>query len=214
MANQRRGLYSVGGVLGLARMSISSRISGSVLAVAALCLAAPAAHAQVAAVPYSQANWPLGFGGNLDQGASAYGDFAGLDEASRPKGWFMSTQSSDASLGLSGMGRMSAFGSFGSLQSDGMRFGYNFQNSPVSVYGGFSALKYDSGLAGQFAPSAFSGTSSGYSMQAGVEFRPAANLSVSLGASMIQMQPGRTDSDSTSRALTGESSGFDRVRAR
>src|SRR6478736_8649977 len=119
-------------------MSMSSRISGSLFVVAALCLAAPAAHAQVAAVPYSQANWPLGFGGNLGQGAGAYGDFVGLDEASRPKGWFMSTQSSDASLGLSGMGRMSAFGSFGSLQSDGMRFGYNFQNSPVSVYGGFN----------------------------------------------------------------------------
>jgi len=170
------------------------------------------AQAQSAAVPFAQANWPLGFGGGM--GANAYGDFSGLDEASRPKGWFMNTQSSDVSLGLSGMSRMSAFGSFGSLQSEGMRFGYNFQNSPVSVYGGFNALKYDSGLAGQFAPSALSGTSSGYSMQAGVEFRPAANLSLSLGASIIQMQPGRKDSDNTSNALTGESSGFDRVRAR
>ena len=124
-------------------------------------------------------------------------------------------QRSDVSLGLSGMSQMSAFGSFSSLQSEGMRFGYNFQNSPVSVYGGFNALKYDSGLGNPFAPSAaFSGTSSGYSMQAGVEFRPAANLSLSLGASFIQMQPGRTDSDINSRALTGESSGFDLVRPR
>ena len=167
-------------------------------------------------MPYSQANWPLGFGGNLDQGASAYGDFAGFDgKEGRPAGWFIGTQRSDARLGLSGMSQMPAFGSLSSLQSEGMRFGYNFQNSPVSVYGGFNALKYDSGLASQFAPSAaFTGTSSGYSMQAGVEFRPAANLSLSLGASIIQMQPGRTDNDSTSNALTGESSGFDRVRAR
>ena len=107
---------------------------------------------------------------------------------------------------------MSAFGSFGSLQSDGMRFGYNFYNSPVSVYGGFNSLKYDLGLASQFTPSALSGTSSGYSMQGGVEFRPSPNLSLSLGASFIQMQPGRKDSDDTSKALTGDSSGFDRVR--
>ena len=198
--------------LALVQMSIFWRLSGFVLIPATLCLGVPVAHAQSAAVPFAQANWPLGFGGGM--GASAYGDFSGLDEASRPKGWFMNTQSSDVSLGLSGMSRMSAFGSFGSLQSEGMRFGYNFQNSPVSVYGGFNALKYDSGLASQFAPSALSGTSSGYSMQAGVEFRPAANLSLSLGASIIQMQPGRTDSDNTSNALTGESSGFDRVRAR
>ena len=195
-------------------MSIFLRLSGSVLVFAALCLGAPLAHAQSPAVPYAQTSWPLGFGGNLAMGANGYGDFAGLDDASRPKGWFINSQSSDMRLGLSGINQMSAFGSFGSLQSDGMRFGYNFQNSPVSVYGGFNALKYDSGLASQFAPSAFSGTSSGYSMQAGVEFRPAANLSVSVGASFIQMQPGRTDSDSTSRALTGKSSGFDRVRAR
>jgi opacity protein-like surface antigen len=196
-------------------MSRFLRISGFAIAAATLYLGAPDAHAQVAAVPYSQANWPIGFGGNLGQGASAYGDFGFDGKEARPTGWFMDTQRSDVGLGLSGTSRMSAFGSFGSLQSDGMRFGYNFQNSPVSVYGGFSALKYDSGLGSQFAPSgAFSGTSTGYSMQAGVEFRPAANLSLSLGASFIQMQPGRTDSDINARALTGESSGFDLVRPR
>jgi opacity protein-like surface antigen len=201
--------------LALVQMSLFLRISGSVLVLAALCPGVPMAHAQSAAVPFAQANWPLGFGGNLAMGANAYGDFAGLDEASRPKGWFMREQSSDVRLGLSGMNQMSAFGSFGSLQSDGMRFGYNFHNSPVSVYGGFNALKYDPGLGGPFGtPSAFSGTSSGYSMQAGVEYRPAPNLSLSLGASFIQMQPGRTDSDSNAHALTGESSGFDRVRPR
>ena len=197
-------------------MSVFRRISGSLFVVAALCLGGGNAHAQVAAVPYSQANWPLGFGGDLGQGASAYGDFAGLDgKEGRPTGWFIGSQRSDMSLGLSGMSQMSAFGSFSSLQSDGMRFGYNFQNSPLSVYGGFNALKYDSGLSNPFAPSsAFSGASSGYSMQAGVEFRPAANLSLSLGASFIQMQPGRTDGDINSRVLTGESSGFDLVRPR
>jgi hypothetical protein len=196
-------------------MSIFLRISGSVFVAAALCLGVSAAHAQAAAaVPYAQANWPIGFGGNLGLGANAYGNFAGLDEASRPKGWFMREQSSDLSAGLGGVNRMSAFGSFGSTQSDGMRFGYNFHNSPVSIYGGFDSLKYNPGIANTFAPSALSGTSSGYSVQGGVEFRPAPNLSLSLGASFIQMQPGRKDSDDTSKALTGESSGFDRVRAR
>jgi hypothetical protein len=198
---------------GLVQMSIFLRISGSVFVAAALCLGVSAAHAQAAAaVPYAQANWPIGFGGNL--GASAYGNFAGLDEASRPKGWFMREQSSDLSAGLGGFNRMSAFGSFGSMQSDGMRFGYNFYNSPVSVYGGFDSVKYNPGIASTFTPSALSGTSSGYKVQGGLEFRPAPNLSLSLGASFIQMQPGRTDNDNTSNALTGESSGFDRVRAR
>ena len=199
----------------LVQMAILSGLSASVVVFAALCLGAPAVHAQAAAVPYSQANWPLGFGGSLAMGANAYGDFAGPDEASRPKGWFIGSQSSDTRLGLSGLNQMSAFGSFGSLQSDGMRFGYNFQNSPVSVYGGFNTLKYDTGLAGQFSPSgAFSGAASGYSMQAGVEFRPTSNLSLSIGAGFTQMQPGRTDSDINARALTGESSGFDLVRPR
>ena len=190
------------------------RLSGSVLVLVALCGGVAVVHAQSAAVPYAQANWPLGFGGNLGMGANAYGDFAGLDEASRPKGWFMREQSSDLRLGLSGINQMSAFGSFGSLQSDGTRFGYNFHNSPVSIYGGFDSLKYNPGIASTFTPSALSGTSSGYSVQGGVEFRPAANLSLSLGASFTQMQQGRSDSDNTSNALTSESSGFDRVRAR
>ncbi len=207
--------YNRGQILALVQMSISSRLSGFLLVLAAPCAGVPMAHAQSpAAVPFAQANWPLGFGGNLGMGASGYGDFAGLDESSRPKGWFMTSQSSETRLGLSGMNQMSAFGSFGSLQSDGMRFGYNFHNSPVSVYGGFNSLKYDSGLASQFTPSALSGTTSGYTMQGGVEFRPSPNLSLSVGASFTQMQPGRKDSDDTSKALTGESSGFDRVRAR
>ena len=70
----------------------------------ALCAGVPMAHAQsAAAVPYAQASWPLGFGGNLGMGANAYGDFAGLDEASRPKGWFMTSQSSETRLGFSSM---------------------------------------------------------------------------------------------------------------
>ena len=201
-------------------MSMILRFSGSVLAVAALCLSAQVSRAQsmanmATAVPYAQENWPIGFGGNLGMGANAYGDAANFDgTTARPSGWFMSSQSSDLSLGLSGLNRMSAFGG-GSLQSDGMRFGYNFQNSPVSVYGGFNSLKYDPGLASTFAPSALSGLSgtSGYNMQAGVEFRPTSNLSLQLGASFTQMQPGGM-AGSNAPPLTGESSGFDRVRAR
>jgi opacity protein-like surface antigen len=196
-------------------MSIFPPLAGSVLVLVTLLAGVPMAHAQsAAAVPYAQTAWPLGFGGNLGMGANAHGDFAGLDEASRPKGWFMREQSSDLRPGLSGMSRMSAFGSFGSLQSDGTRFGYNFHNSPVSIYGGFDSLKYNPGIASTFTPSALSGTLSGYSVQGGVEFRPASNLSLSLGASFTQMQQGRNDSDNSANALTGESSGFDRVRAR
>lgn len=187
------------------------RLSGFVFAV--LWLGNSLAHAQSAAVPYSMANWPLGFGGSLatGQGAAAYGDFAGFDGKEGPQpGWFIGSRSSDPGAGFNGLNRMSAFGSFGSLQSDGMRFGYNFQNSPVSIYGGFDTVKFNPGIAGSFTPPALSGASSGYSMQGGIEFRPASNLSLSLGASFTQMQQGSADTNQP--PLTGDSSGFDRVR--
>ena len=48
---------------------------------------------------------------------------------------------------MSGINQASAFGSF---YSEGMQFGYNFKNAPVTVYGGVDTLKYNSGLGGSF----------------------------------------------------------------
>jgi hypothetical protein len=98
-----------------------------------------------------------------------------------------------------------AFGNIGSLSYEGVQFGYNFKNAPVTVYAGFDTLKYNAGAGGPFAP--FDSTSGtlpgGYTARAGVEFRPASNLSLSVGVGITQQSPGLIDSDINSPLLPG-----------
>jgi opacity protein-like surface antigen len=162
---------------------------------AALCLGGRAAHAQAAPVPYWTPGWPLGFGGSLTEGqrANAYGNFAGSGGASSartnfPNGWFVGSERN--SIGLNGLRQDPAFGNSGALTTEGMQFGYNFKNAPVTFHAGFDTLKYNSGIGNPFSPfDTTSGTSSGYSAHAGIEFQPASNLSLSLGVGYTQ-QPG------------------------
>jgi opacity protein-like surface antigen len=156
------------------------------------------AHAQ--GVPYSWASgWSSGFGGNLsaDQGANANttGDSAGFANNTAGPGGFMQRYNFSSSsfvgnersaLGLSGLNQTAAFGS--SFSYDGVQVGYNFKNSPVSVFAGFDTAKYNPGLGSNpFAPfDSTSNTTPGYTARAGVEFRPTSNLSLSLGASFTQ----------------------------
>jgi len=83
-----------------------------------------------------------------------------------------------------------------------MQFGYNFKNSelPVTIYGGFDTLKYN-----PVPLTGFDSTSStvpGYSVHAGVEFRPTSNLSLSLGVGYVQ-QPSGLDTGVNSFSLPG-----------
>jgi len=183
---------------------------------AAFCASGPAAHAQVAAVPYSMANMALGFGGTIDPPASSDGNVAGFDgsdvrgvsRTNFPSGWFMGNTRSD--FGLSGFNRAAAFGSFSSLSTEGMQFGYNFKNSPVSVFAGFDTLKLNAlpGTSGSSAFAAFdsrSGTVPGaFSTNAGIEYRPTSNLSLSVGVGMSQYSSGLVDSDINSPLLPGQ----------
>src|SRR5262249_17966580 len=59
-----------------ARMSSLAGRLGLILLFAALCLGAPAAHAQAAPVTYWLPGWPLGFGGSAidEQSSNSYGD--------------------------------------------------------------------------------------------------------------------------------------------
>ena len=50
-------------------------------------------------------------------------------------------------MGLSGLNQA---GAFGSLYSEGVQFGYNFKNAPVTFYAGFDTLKYNSGIGACF----------------------------------------------------------------
>jgi hypothetical protein len=173
------------------------------LALAALCVSGQLGFAQDAGVAYS--SWPLGFQSNLTVGQSAnlYGSFAGFGRETRSfsqtrynfsNGWFVGAASAPLDFGISGINRASAFG--GGFSSDGMQFGYKFQNGlPLTVFGGVDTIKYNSGIGSPLAPfDSVSTTLPGYRAHAGVEFQAAPNLSLSLGASYTQA-PARSDSD-------------------
>jgi hypothetical protein len=172
------------------------------------------AHAQSAPLSYWTPGWPLGFGGHPASGedANTYANFPGFDGTSANtrfdfgNGWFVGGARGDLGaglrLGLSSIGQASALGSF---QTDGVQFGYNLKNAPVAFYAGFDTLKYNPGMGGIVAP--FNSTSSGvggYGAHAGVEFRPASNLSLQLGVGFAQQSPS-VDSDTRTPSLSNTS---------
>jgi opacity protein-like surface antigen len=180
------------------------------LAWAVLCPGTRAAHAQAAApITYWTPGWPLGFGGNpgVDSSSNTYGRFPSFDGSGArgrgfthtrynfPNGWFVGSEAGGMGLGMSGINQYGAFGNFRSLYSEGVQFGYNFEGAgslPITVYAGFNTLKYNPGIGDPFASlDSRSGTlpGYGYSVNAGVEFQPASNVSVSLGFGYTE-QPG------------------------
>jgi opacity protein-like surface antigen len=203
----------------VARMSIFSSRLGLALVLAALCLGGRTAHAQAAPVNYWIPGWPAGFGGNptVGQGSNTYGNFPSFDGSDArgggfssmrynfPNGWFVGGEGGGMGLSMNGINRDGAFGNLGSLYYQGVQFGYNFQNAPLTIYAGFDTLKFNSGIGSPFAPfDTVSGTLPGYSAHAGVEFQPAPNVSLSLGFGYTQ-QSGRIDSDINSLSLPGAS---------
>jgi opacity protein-like surface antigen len=187
--------------------------------VLAFCLGGRTAHAQASAVNYWIPGWPLGFGGNLSTGqdANTYGNVPSFDGTDGryarynfPSGWFVGGEGGNMGLNMNGFNHA---GAFGSLAYEGMQFGYNFQNTPLKLYGGLDTLKYNPGVGSLFSPfDSASGTVPGYSAHAGVEFRAAPNLSLSLGFSYTQ-QSGRVDTDTPSPSLSNTSQ-FDLVGGR
>jgi opacity protein-like surface antigen len=175
-----------------------SRCLGLAIVTAALCLGAPAAHAQSAPVSYWIPGWPLGFGGGMatSQSADTWRNFPGFSAGDASgfsttrynfsNGWFVG---SERGTGLNGLGYgLAAFGTGGLLSTEGVQFGYNFKGAgglPITLYGGLDTLKLNGGIGNPFMDTN-ANTASGYSAHAGVEFRPTSNLSLSLGASFTQ----------------------------
>jgi opacity protein-like surface antigen len=198
-------------------MSILSSRSGLALVLAALCLGGRTADAQVAPVTYWMPNWPIGFGGTVGQSSNTYGDFPSFDGGDArggvsyarynfPNGWFVGGEGGGTGLSMNGLNQYGAFGNIRSLNYQGVQFGYNFQNAPLTVYAGFDTLKYTAGNGGPFASfDSKSGTLPGYSAHVGAEFQPAPNLSLSLGFGYTTQQSGRIDSDINSPLLPGAS---------
>jgi hypothetical protein len=170
------------------------------MVLAALCLGGRTAHAQAAPVPYMNSGWLMGWGDNPASDAS--------DPQSKfPSGWFLSSSRGSTAWSMNGFDQARAFGNYGSLSSEGVKFGYNFTNAPVTIYTGFDTLKYNFGAGGPLAP--FDSTSGtlpgGYRASAGIEFRPTSNLSLSFGASFTQHSSGLVDSDINSPLPPGAS---------
>lgn len=183
----------------------------SALVVAPLCLGTRTAHAQAAPITYWIPGWPVSFGSDLtdDSGSNTYGNFPSFDGSGArgggfshmrynfPNGWFIGTERGGMGLSMSGISQDGAFGNTRSLHYEGVQFGYNFQNAgslPITVYAGFNTLKYNPGIGDPFAPfDSKSSTLPGYSVNAGVEFQPASNVSLSLGVGYTQ-QPGQLNS--------------------
>jgi opacity protein-like surface antigen len=181
----------------------SSRLALA-LVVAALCPGGRAAHAQAAPVSYWMPSGPVGFGGNLmfGQSSNAYGNFAGFNGSDAggggfaltrynfSDGWFVGSGGGSIGLGMNGISQAGAFGNIGSLDYQGVQFGYNFQNAhslPITVYAGFDTFKYYTGIGGALNSfSAMSNTVPGYGAHAGIEFKPTQNLSLSLGVGYTQ----------------------------
>jgi Outer membrane protein beta-barrel domain len=188
--------------------SFSGKFGLAVVVLAALCFGAPAAHAQAAPLSYWTPGWPVGFGGGF-AGASNYGNFPSFDGDARnggfsynfPNGFFVRSGSSDTGLNMTGIGSGGAFGSF---STESTQFGYNFQNSPVKLFGGFDTLKYNPGLGTPFAAfDSNSSTTAGYSAYAGVEYKPSSNVSLSLGFGYTQ-----TGDNTSAPVLPGTNSAF------
>jgi hypothetical protein len=183
-----------------------ARKLGLAILLAALCLGGRMAHAQSAPVQYWMPSSWFGFGG---PGMLSLDGSGGGSRANFPSGWFVGSTRSD--FGLSGFNRAAAFGNFGSLSTEGMQFGYNFKNAPLSIYSGFDTLKYNTGpgssASGAFAAFDRSATAPGaFSANAGIEYRPTSNLSLSLGVGVTQYQSqGLVDSDINSPLLPGQS---------
>ena len=193
-------------------MSISAGKLGFAVLAAALCLGVRTAHAQAAPFSYWSPNW-IGFGGTgLDQDPNASGTFEGpgfsRTRFNFPNGMFVGSTSSSVSSAFTGINQASMFGSYGSMSYESMQFGYKFNSAgdiPVTLFGGVDTMKFNGGFAGSpFAAfDSKSGTVPGYRANAGIEFKPASNLSLSLGVGFTQ-QGSATDSEMNT--LPGQSS--------
>ena len=168
----------------------------------AFCLGAPAAHAQSNLVPYWTSTTGFGSALTSDPNANAFGNFS--SRYNFDNGWFIGSERGSLGFGANSFSPIGAWGGASSFSYEGTQAGYNFKSAPVSVYAGLDTIKYNSGPVIGSPFSALDSTSAnvpgGYRVNAGVEFRPTSNLSLSFGASFAQ-QP----SDMNAALLPGAS---------
>jgi opacity protein-like surface antigen len=171
---------------------------------AVLCLGAPEVQAQVALpMNYWVPGGPFGFGGGFSgvQGFSSYTSFPSLDLtnsggaglSNQPDSWFVTSQSGSMGIAANSFGltQTDTLGSIGTMNYNSVNFGYNFKDetgaSPVTFFGGLDTVNYNTTIGNPF--SAFTSptnTATAYRAHAGVEFKPASNVSLSFEAGFSQ----------------------------
>ena len=171
-------------------MSVTPRRSAFALAFAfaALGLAAPAARAQSNLVPYWTTTTGFGPALTSDPSPNAFGNFS--TRYNFDNGWFIGSERGNLGFGPNSFSPVGAWGGASSFTYEGTQAGYNFKSAPVSVYAGLDTLKYNGPVIGSpfsaLDPGSSANLPSSYRVNAGVEFRPTSNLSLSFGASFAQ----------------------------
>lgn len=152
---------------------------------AVLYLTAPAAQAQVAPIRYWIPGGPFGLGGET---ATQYWGSAPDDSGFR-KGFSFSSYSIPVNSFTGGFGGMAFTGGSG-LSSDGAQYAYSFKSlgdTPVTFFGGVSSLRTTPDVFTTLVTPGLERSSTlATSINAGVEFKPTSNISLSLSAGYVQ----------------------------
>ncbi len=183
--------------------------------IGATLLGASAAQAQVAPLQYWIPGGPFGFGsGAPDSDASGWSAVPGFAAGESGRGIVFrsfETPVSPFASGLSWSG-LGAFGNTGALNAQGAQYGYAFRgvgDMPVTLFGGVSSLRSaPDTFSNLVTPGVDSGETLATSFNAGIEFRPTSNISLSLSGSFVQPSAGNFDSDIRSPLLPGQSPMF------
>lgn len=173
---------------------------------AVLCLAASAAQAQVAPIRYWIPGGPFGLGG--DTTTLYWGGTP--DEDGFRKGFSFSSYSIPVNSFTGGFGAGAFTGGSG-LSSEGAQYAYSFKgfgDTPVTFFGGVRSLQTTPDVFTSLVTPGFERSSTlATSINAGVEFKPTSNISLSLSAGFVQ--PSATlDTDIGSQLLSAQNPGF------
>jgi opacity protein-like surface antigen len=175
---------------------------------AALVMLASSARAQVAPVPYWSA--PFGFAGGTaiagtdNEQVTFYGT---TDEDGFRKGFSFRSYSYPVSALASGfaLSGLTPLGSAG-LASSGAQYGYSFRGAgdlPVTLFGGVNSLRTTQDVFSSLVNPGFdSSRTLATSVQAGIEFKPTSNMSLSLSANVVQAAPSQA-TDLRSQLIQG-----------
>lgn len=155
---------------------------------AVLSLATSAAQAQVAPIRYWIPGGPFGLGGET---TTQYWGSAPDDSGFR-KGFSFSSYTMPVNSFTGGFGATAFAGSSG-LSADGAQYAYSFKSlgdTPVTFFGGVSSLRTAPDVFTSLVTPGFERSSTlATSINAGIEFKPTSNLTLSLSGSFVQSSP-------------------------